>query len=82
MTETTQETTAESTENQVQLTVDDLSNLKQIFDLAISRGAFKGTEMAAVGVVYSKLDVFLQAIAVQISTNQESETTETTEGAE
>lgn len=77
MTEQVQEaSTEETTEKQVQLTVDDLSNIKQIFDLAISRGAFKGNEIAAVGVIYSKLDAFLQAIAVQISSQQEPESAE------
>jgi len=47
------------------LTVQDLSNLKQIIDVASQRGAFKPNEMVTVGQTYGKLEAFLQAIAAQ-----------------
>jgi hypothetical protein len=47
------------------LTVQDLSNLKQIIDVASQRGAFKPNEMVTVGQTYGKLETFLQAIAAQ-----------------
>ena len=49
----------------VELTVADLNALKQIIDVASSRGAFKPNEMIAVGSTYSKLETFLQAVAAQ-----------------
>lgn len=69
--ETTQATEAEATEAQAQeqggadLTVQDLSALKQIIDVASQRGAFKPNEMVTVGQTYAKLETFLQAIAAQ-----------------
>lgn len=44
------------------LTITDLNNIKQIIDLASSRGAFRPSEMVAVGTVYSKLQNFLNSI--------------------
>lgn len=47
------------------LTVQDLSALKSIIDVASTRGAFKPNEMMTVGQVYTKLEDFLNAIAAQ-----------------
>lgn len=44
------------------LTITDLSNIKQIIDLASSRGSFRPSEMVAVGTVYNKLQNFLNSI--------------------
>ena len=44
------------------LTVQDLQALKNIIDVASSRGAFKPNEMMAVGSVYTKLETFLKAV--------------------
>ena len=52
-------------EQPVELTVSDLNNLKQIIDVASSRGAFKPNEMTIVGTTYSKLETFLTAVAAQ-----------------
>lgn len=48
-----------------ELTIQDLSNLKQIIDVASGRGAFKPNEMMTVGSTYSKLETFLNAVAQQ-----------------
>lgn len=49
-----------------ELTINDLSTMKAIIDLASSRGAFKaGQEMVAVGQTYAKLSTFLDAVAKQ-----------------
>tara|TARA_B100001057_G_scaffold338705_1_gene339451 strand:+ start:5314 stop:5553 length:240 start_codon:yes stop_codon:yes gene_type:complete len=48
-----------------ELTVNDLSNIKQIIDVASSRGAFKPNEMMTVGQVYNKLETFLATVAQQ-----------------
>jgi hypothetical protein len=47
------------------LTVQDLTAIKQIIDVASSRGAFKANEMAVVGQTYNKLEAFLNAVAAQ-----------------
>lgn len=48
-----------------ELTVNDLSAIKQIFDVASQRGAFKPNEMITVGTIYNKLDAFLNAVTAQ-----------------
>jgi hypothetical protein len=50
---------------QPELTIIDLQNLKAIFDVAASRGAFKAAEMEAIGAQYNKLSKFLEAVAPQ-----------------
>lgn len=47
------------------LTLQDLTALKTIIDVAAQRGSFKPSEMAAVGTVYNKLSGFLDAVAKQ-----------------
>lgn len=54
---------AESTQNQAELTVQDLAALKQIIDIASQRGAFRPNEMVAVGQTYTKLETFLNAVS-------------------
>lgn len=46
-----------------ELTVNDLNAIKQIIDVATSRGAFKANELAVVGTTYNKLEAFLAAVA-------------------
>lgn len=54
------------------LNINDLNALKQIIDVASSRGAFKpGSEMVAVGQVYEKLSSFLEAVAKQAEAAKE-----------
>ena len=38
----------------------DLQNVLVIFDLASSRGAFRGAELEPIGVLYGKINKFLQ----------------------
>jgi hypothetical protein len=47
------------------LTIQDLATMKGIIELASERSTFKAAEMAAVGVVYNKLDAFLKAVELQ-----------------
>jgi hypothetical protein len=47
------------------LNVNDLNAMKTIIDLASSRGAFKASEMMAVGQVYNKLSNFLASVSKQ-----------------
>ena len=51
-------------ENQ-QITIADLNTLKNIIDLASTRGAFRAAEMKEIGEVYNKLSSFLEAVMAQ-----------------
>lgn len=51
-------------ENQ-SITVADLNMLKNIIDLASTRGAFRAAELKEVGEVYNKLVLFLEAVVAQ-----------------
>ena len=62
----TQAPTAEApAEQNYDLTVQDLSALKAIIDVAAQRGSFKPNEMQAIGTVYNKLSGFLDAVGKQ-----------------
>lgn len=45
------------------LTINDLTLLAQVVDLASQRGAFKAPELEQVGAAYNKLTVFLRHVA-------------------
>ena len=45
------------------LNVSDLVALKYIIEVATNRGAFKATELEAVGKTFNKLNSFLEAVA-------------------
>jgi hypothetical protein len=47
------------------ITIADLDMLKQIIDVACSRGAFKGEELSQIGTVYNKLTTFLNLAVAQ-----------------
>lgn len=47
------------------ITVADLNLIKNIIDLASTRGAFRAAEMKQVGEVYDKLTTFLEAVVAQ-----------------
>jgi hypothetical protein len=48
-----------------QITIADLDTIKNIIDLACTRGAFRGAEISQVGVVFDKLTSFLEAVIAQ-----------------
>lgn len=56
-------------ENQ-QITVQDLDALRNIIDLASTRGAFRANELADIGLVYNKLSQFLEAVVAQAQAGQ------------
>ena len=60
---------AASDEN-VELTVNDLAAIKQIVDVASARGAFRPAEMVSIGTIYNRLDKFLSVVAAQQKTDQ------------
>jgi hypothetical protein len=59
-------------ESGAELTVQDLSAIKQIIDVASQRGAFRPNEMMTVGQTYSKLETFLSAVSAQQGAQGES----------
>jgi len=58
-----------------QITISDLATIKELIDLACTRGAFRGDEMTTVGEVYDKLTGFLNTViaAAQAEANQQGE---------
>lgn len=63
--------TQEPAENN-DLNISDLASMKQIIDIASSRGAFKAGEMEAIGKVYNKLSNFLAQVAAKGGQNGQS----------
>lgn len=57
------------TENQI--TIVDLDLLRNIVNLACTRGAFNGAEAKQVGEVYEKLTKFLEAVVAQAKAQEE-----------
>ena len=57
------------TENQI--TIVDLDLLRNIVNLAVTRGAFNAAEARQVGEVYEKLTNFLQAVVDQAKAQEE-----------
>lgn len=58
-------------ENQTELNLSlaDLTALRNIVDLACTRGAFRGGEMKTVGEVFERLDSFLNNVMAQAEAN-------------
>jgi hypothetical protein len=52
------------------ITIADLNLLKNIIDLASTRGAFRAGEMKQIGEVYEKLTVFLEAVVAQAAAQE------------
>lgn len=63
----------ENTNQTTQITIADLDTLKNIVDLASSRGAFRGAELTQVGAIYDKLSAFLNEVVAQAKAQQEAE---------
>lgn len=47
------------------LNLNDLAALRSIVDVASTRGAFRASEMEAVGKVFNKLSTFLDSVATK-----------------
>ena len=62
-----------------EITIADLGLLKNIIDLASTRGAFRATEMKEVGEVYDKLTAFLEAVVAQAKAQEETAASNTGE---
>ena len=55
-----------------EITIADLNLLKDIVDLASTRGAFRAAEMKEIGEVYERLTKFLEAVVAQAKAQEES----------
>ena len=62
----------ENTNDPTQITIADLDTLRNIVDLASTRGAFRGAELTQVGAIYDKLTAFLDAIIAQAKAQEEA----------
>ena len=58
-----------------QITISDLVTIKDLIDVACSRGAFRANEMTSVGEVYDRLTGFLNTViaSAQAEANQTGE---------
>jgi hypothetical protein len=54
---------AEQPQAAPELNITDLQNIRAIIDTAVRRGAFGAAEVSAVGNVFDRLNVFLNAVA-------------------
>ena len=72
----------ENTNDSTQITIADLDTLKNIVDLASTRGAFRGAELTQVGAIYDKLTAFLDAIIAQAKAQEEANQAATPAGTE
>jgi uncharacterized protein YggE len=59
-------------ENNTQITIADLDTIKNIIDLACTRGAFRGAEVSQVGVVFDKLTAFLTQVIEQATAQEQA----------
>jgi hypothetical protein len=62
----------ENTTQPTQITIADLDQIKNIIDLATSRGAFRANELTQIGSVYDRLVAFLAAIVEQAQAQEAS----------
>ena len=56
-----------------QITINDLAILKELVDLACSRGAFRANEMTSVGEIYDKLTGFLNTVIASAQSDAQSQ---------
>lgn len=64
---------------QNQITIADLDVLRNVIDLASSRGAFRANELQQVGELYNKLTRFLEAAVASLPQSGEASTEPSTE---
>jgi hypothetical protein len=59
-------------QNANDLNIQDLAVMRSVIETATERGTFKAQELAAVGTLFNKLDMFLKAVEDQAKAAQES----------
>ena len=52
------------------ITIADLNTIKNIIDLASTRGAFRAAELQEIGEIYNRLTLFLDAVVAQAQTQE------------
>jgi hypothetical protein len=57
----------------ITLTINDLATLRNIIDLASTRGAFRANELAEVGVVFNRLNQFVEASIAAAQAQQDNQ---------
>ena len=60
----------EQAQEKVQLSLQDIATVVQMIDVVSRRGAFAGNELAGIGMLRNKMEVFLQQNAPQGETPQ------------
>ena len=55
----------EQTQERVQLSLQDIATVVQMIDITSRRGAYEGRELAGVGILRNKFEMFLQQNAPQ-----------------
>jgi hypothetical protein len=60
-------------ENTEQITIADLDLLRNIVNLAVTRGAFNAAEAKQVGEVYEKVTNFLEAVVAKAKAQEEAD---------
>lgn len=59
--------------NAQELNIQDLALARAIIEMATERGVFKANELATVGTLYNKLDVFLKQVEEQAKAAKEGQ---------
>lgn len=60
----------------IKLTINDLVTLRNIVDLASTRGAFRANELAEVGEIYNRLNQFVEACIAAAQVQQTEQASE------
>lgn len=71
--------TPENAQQPVTLGLNDLQTMLTVIDTVTQRGAFKANELAAVGILYNRIQVFLEAAKAAQAQQAPAQTTEEAE---
>jgi len=63
---------SEQTQDNANLTINDLKTIISVVDLATQRGAFRANELKTVGTVYEKVQAFLTQVEGQMKAQAEA----------
>lgn len=63
-------------QQQADLSITDLANIRSVIEVAIRRGVFAAAEVSSVGAVYDKLNSFLNAVQQKQQDQQPAPSTE------
>lgn len=63
---------SDQTQDNANLTINDLKTIINVVDLATQRGAFRANELKTVGTVYEKVQAFLAQVEGQMKAQAEA----------